>query len=130
MAYDYSDELILELYRDANGYRASPTYSSYWNKLTPDQKQEEWDYLCKVLEDSIQEEKIQKERAVDAYKSVIENVRICGAKNDEDAIRWLTQQEIFEHDQDVEAYVYKHGILFTDFGRDLVKTLKKIYKIH
>ena len=46
-----------------------------------------------------------------------------GAGDEETAIRWLTQDEEFYHSQDVEHWVYNQGILFTDYGRELVKQL-------
>jgi hypothetical protein len=46
-----------------------------------------------------------------------------GASDEETAIRWLTADEEFYHSQDVEHWIYNQGILFTDYGRELVKKL-------
>jgi hypothetical protein len=35
----------------------------------------------------------------------------------------LTADEEFYHSQDVEHWIYNQGILFTDYGRELVKKL-------
>jgi hypothetical protein len=46
-----------------------------------------------------------------------------GAGDEETALRWLTQDQEFYHEQDVEHWVYTQGILFTDYGRELVAQL-------
>ena len=38
----------------------------------------------------------------------------------------MTQTETFHHIQDVEHFVWNRGILFTKYGKDLVKKLEKI----
>ena len=42
----------------------------------------------------------------------------------------MTQDETFYHSQDVEHWVWKQGILFTDYGRELVKELEKIVEFN
>jgi len=42
------------------------------------------------------------------------------------ALRWMTQGETFYHHQCVEHWVWNQGILFTDYGRELVKELMGI----
>jgi len=50
----------------------------------------------------------------------------AGAGNRINALRWMTSTETFYHSQDVERWVWKQGILFTDYGRELVKELESI----
>ncbi len=38
----------------------------------------------------------------------------------------MTSTETFYHVQDVEGWVYRQGILFTDYGRELVEELMEI----
>ena len=51
--------------------------------------------------------------------------RPAGAGDRQTALRWMLQPagEVFYHRQDVEGWVYGHGILFTDYGRKLVDEL-------
>ena len=51
-----------------------------------------------------------------------------GASNRETALRWMTDDMTFYTRQDVEGWVYNRGILFTDYGRELVKELMDIVK--
>lgn len=53
-----------------------------------------------------------------------------GAGDRQTALRWMTQNETFYHSQDVEHWVWKQGILFTDEGRELVKELEKIVEFN
>ena len=47
----------------------------------------------------------------------------AGAGNRITALRWMTSTETFYLEQDVEHWVWNQGILFTDYGRELVKEL-------
>jgi hypothetical protein len=50
----------------------------------------------------------------------------AGAGNRINALRWMTSTETFYHVQDVEGWVYRQGILFTEYGRELVEELMEI----
>jgi hypothetical protein len=39
---------------------------------------------------------------------------------------WISQTETFYHIQDVEHFVWEQGILFTDYGKQLIKELAAI----
>jgi hypothetical protein len=56
---------------------------------------------------------------------VVETIRL-GAGDRETALRWMTQGDTFYSYQDVEHWVWDQGILFTDYGRNLVKELEEI----
>ena len=47
----------------------------------------------------------------------------AGAGNRITALRWMTSTETFYIEQDVERWVFNHGILFTAYGRELVEEL-------
>jgi hypothetical protein len=49
-----------------------------------------------------------------------------GANDETTALRWLASSEEFNHYQDVEHFVWGYGILFTDYGRQLVKRIAEI----
>ena len=51
----------------------------------------------------------------------------AGAKDEKEALRWLTKDLGLTHIQDYEHFVWEKGFLFTDYGRELVKQLKNIY---
>ena len=54
------------------------------------------------------------------------NLIELGAGNYTNALLWIVSSETFYHEQDVEHFVWEQGILFTDYGKQLVKDLCKI----
>ena len=54
------------------------------------------------------------------------NIIELGAGNRTNALLWMTSTETFYHIQDVEHFVWEQGILFTDYGKQLVKDLAEI----
>jgi len=86
----------------------------------------EADYISKACDEAMKEEAEQEARSLEAFKALVQKTIANGAGDEETALRWLTQSETFYHGQCVESWVWDHGILFTDYGRKLVKQLEKI----
>ena len=86
----------------------------------------EADWINKSVISAIDEERAAEERDLVAFKKEIETVIGYGAGDRETALRWMTDGETFYLEQCVEACVWKRGILFTDYGRELVKELVEI----
>lgn len=121
MTYTYDSKLVSDLHKDAYGFRPSVHYMVEWDKASPSGKQAIWDGLLVDLDREIDREKQETARSVEIFESMITNSIKLGAADRDTAIRWLTQAEEFEHSQDVEQFVWSHGILFTDLGREIVK---------
>jgi len=124
--YTYSDDIISDLHKDARGFRPSEYFWEEWTQSPEDSKQFIWDKLCKELEENMKHEKIAEEKAVAEFKERIEQAQVWGARDYWDALRWITGCETFYHMQDVEHFVWEQGILFTDFGKKLVKDIAKV----
>ena len=118
--YDFDDNIFSDLHKDAYGFR--PRGHEYYEAL-PARKQEIWVKVCEDLEAAQEEEARQEQEAVAEFKAQITKVIEAGAGNRITALRWMTSTETFYHSQDVEHWVYKQGILFTDYGRELVHEL-------
>ena len=86
----------------------------------------EADWINKEVVKAIDEEKAAEERDLADFNKEIETVFDYGAGDRETALRWMTDGETFYHSQSVEGWVYGKGILFTDYGRNLVKELMGI----
>jgi hypothetical protein len=86
------------------------------------------DYIERSIEESIAAEQAAEAQALEEFKAQITKVIEAGAGNRINALRWMTSSETFYHSQSVEGWVYKQGILFTDYGRELVKELMGIVK--
>ena len=121
--YDFDDNIFSDLHKDAYGFR--PRGHEYYEAL-PARKQEIWVKVCEDLEAAQEEEARQAEEAVAEFKAQITKVIEAGAGNRITALRWMTSTETFYHSQDVEHWVYNQCILFTDYGRELVKELESI----
>ena len=59
------------------------------------------------------------------FKKLVQTTIDVGAGDEETALRWLIGEK-FYHIQDVESWVWDCNILFTDYGKELVKKLDKI----
>ena len=121
--FTYDDNLFSDLHKDAYGFR--PRSHEYWD-ATPEEKQKIWDYTIRDLDEAIRIEKEQEVLAVETFNELIQSTIAFGAGDVDNALRWLTQNEKFYNIQCVEHWVWNHGILFTDYGRDICQRLEKL----
>ena len=81
-----------------------------------------------VCEDNFKAEKEAQAISIEKFKTLIQDTIGLGAGDEETALRWLTENEEFYSGQDVESWVWDKGILFCDYGKNLVKKLETIVK--
>jgi len=124
--YTYSDQLISDLHKDARGFRPHEAFWEGWTQSDDDNKQAIWDGLCREMDRRQEEEARREEEALADFKAQITKVIEAGAGNRINALRWMTSSETFYGHQDIEHWVYNQGILFTDYGRELVNELMDI----
>ena len=127
--YTYTTDLFSDLHKDVYGYRPRGAAMEDWNSRTPRQKNELFNALCDELEEVTRDEKRQADRNLMEFTGEILNMIELGAKDRETALRWMTQDHEFHSEQDVSHWVWSHGILFTEYGKQLVKDLLKIVEI-
>ena len=127
--FTYSTDLFSDLHKDVYGYRPRGTAMKDWNSRTPRQKNELFNALCDELEVVTHDEKRQADRNLMEFTGEILNMIELGAKDRETALRWMTQDQEFHSEQDVSHWVWSHGILFTEYGKQLVKDLLEIVEI-
>ena len=126
MTFTYSDDCFSDLHKDVYGFRPRGPLMDNWNAMNANQKQTLWDCLCEELEDNIKAEKAAEVVAIEKFEARIQDVIELGAGNRTNALLWITGTETFYHIQDVEHFVWEQGILFTDYGKQLVKDLAEI----
>ena len=114
---------IYEGYKDAFGVKGRH-YN--FDAMSMDDLRDEADRINRAIEETIAQEKAAEAQALEEFEHLIAETIRYGAGDRETALRWMTQDEEFYHTQDVEHWVWKHGILFTDEGRQLVKELSAI----
>lgn len=130
MAYTFDSNLVSDLHKDAYGFRPSSAFMDMWNNgLTDEGRQAEWDYLIKALERSMDEEKVREQYDLESFEQELKIIMDTHKIDEETALRWMTQVERIEHNQDIEHWVWQYGILFTERGKKIVEILKKIYKV-
>ena len=127
--YTYTTDLFSDLHKDVYGYRPRGAAMDEWNSRTPRQKNELFNALCDELEEVTRDEKRQADRNLFEFTGLIMDMIELGAKDRETALRWMTQDHEFHSEQDVSHWVWAHGILFTEYGKQLVKDLLKIVEI-
>lgn len=94
--------------------------------MTIEQLREEAAWIDEQAQAAYEREKAQEEAGLVSFKELVQRTIEMGAGDEETALRWLTQNDTFYHGQDVEHWVWEKGILFTDYGRKLVKRLESI----
>ena len=83
-------------------------------------------YIERSIEESIAAEQAAEAQALEEFEHCVAETIRYGAGDRQTALRWMTQGETFYHHQCVERWVWDQGILFTDYGRELVKELMDI----
>ena len=126
MTFTYSDDCFSDLHKDVYGFRPRGIIMENWDSMEPAQKQARWDQLCEELEANNKFEKEQEVKAVARFQARVQDVIELGAGNYTNALLWIVGTETFYHIQDVEHFVWEQGILFTDYGKQLVKDLAAI----
>ena len=119
-------DIISDLHKDARGYRPSQYFWEGWKELSDEGQKEIFDMLAEELKIREQDEREMEQRAIKIFEARIADVIKLGAGNRQTALRWITSQEKFYHSQSVEHFVWEQGILFTDYGKALIKELAAI----
>jgi len=123
---EMQDMCFSDFYKDTYGFRPRDAAWEYYEGLSADEFNKDIDYMIsKMNEDAIAEARAQEE-AVATFKQTVQKTIELGAGDEETALRWITQGEVFYNGQCVEHFVWGQGILFTDYGRELVNKLYDI----
>ena len=122
--YTYDENLFSDFHKDAYGFR--PRDHRFYD-ATPAEKQVIWDDVGRAFDDANDQEELAKRESQINFEKEVQYI-LSYASNRETALRWMTSTETFYSQQCVEGWVYKRGILFTDYGRELVKELMDIVK--
>ena len=122
--FDY--DTFSDLHKDVHGFRPSEIFMKNVKRFSDQERDDLWEALCIQLEENTKAEKAQEEADVAKFEARIQDVIELGAGNRTNALLWIIGTETFYHIQDVEHFVWEQGILFTDYGKQLVKDLAEI----
>lgn len=122
--FDY--DIFSDLHKDVYGFRPSAIFMKNVKNFSDQERDDLWESLCDQLEENTKVEVAQAELDVAKFEARVLDVIDLGAGDRETALRWITSQETFYHSQCVEHFVWEQGILFTDYGKALLKELLNI----
>lgn len=108
-----------DVYKDAYGIRPRHDMSH----LSEEELNQEIDRLNQIAEDNADEEEEIAQFCVNSFKDRLQTIINVGANDEETAIRWMFQGS---NTDDFEHYIWSEGILFTDYGRNLVNQYQNI----
>ena len=113
MNYTYSDELMSDLHKDAYGSRPGISYRLYWQTLSADEKQAEWETMITAMQAQQEfERQLQSQAFAEFEQQVVRNM-VHGAPTRKDAIRWiLDSMELSPYD-DAGYVCYKLGLPYS-----------------
>jgi hypothetical protein len=75
MAYDYDEQIVSDLHKDARGFRPSQDWWSMWKDALPAGKQLIWDNLLDELDAEIERDRQEKDQATLAFEAKISEIR-------------------------------------------------------
>ena len=110
-SFTYDEMTVSDLHKDAYGYRPSQGWWTEWKAMTPKQKQEEWNFLCCLMEENEQAERRAQARAYDAWDGritrLMQELNISRAT----ALRW--DIDAYMTDDDIGYYCYLNGLSYS-----------------
>ena len=83
------ESMVSDLHKDAYGFRPREAFWSAWERMTPSEKQSEWDSLCRSVENAIAREVLMAEEAAVEFEQLVSETIAHGAADRQVAIRWL-----------------------------------------
>lgn len=122
--YTFDDSLISDLHKDAYGVWPTLTFWMLWESMTPSQKQCEWEWLCKLVDEA---EQRRAEMAKEAYLAWSVDINELMFKHDISearAIIWDMQNYVAGI-EDLSMYCYKRGLDYST-EMEISKLLEKV----
>lgn len=137
-----SEDMVSDFHKSAYGYRPHEPFWNEWRSADDAEKQVIWDAIHAAHKRAIEAAKRQKAEALAVWKVKLrecinelytrdQQLRLRGTRQiRETALLSLTAHETFDDAQDVQHWVWKQGILFTDPGQKVYFDLCDLYFGH
>ena len=110
VTYTFDEAVVSDLYKDANGCRPSAVWLRAFKSMSDRDKQDEWEYLCKLLDEREQEREILEDRAYKDWSQRIETLK--GERNLSEAEAIRKDMEALDCDGDVGFYCFRRGLSY------------------
>ena len=120
---------ISDLYKDVNGVRPRGYNFHEWSDI---ELEAFTDKLIAQLKENEELERLQEEADVKRFQDQVQKTIELGAGNRKTALKWLFSSEEYDQgeyitDWDVDGFLYKKGIIHSNFGKEVKKELLEIY---
>jgi hypothetical protein len=89
--YTFDEQILSDLHKDAYGSRPGPDFWRYWTESSDDWKQRVWDSLLDDLKVTMDAQAERESEALINLNALIRQNMRHGAKDREQAIRWIVE---------------------------------------
>jgi len=123
----YVFDCIRDLHKEARGVRPSAEWDAWFTALPAEAKQEIWDGLVAESVRRDNERESAEQRCCREFLRAVRAGMRAGAPSVDDSLSWLFGYHMNGCKpysvQDIEHFVWDHGILFTPLGKAVVERL-------
>jgi len=111
MTFTYDESIVSDLHKDAYGYRPREDFWSRWSTMNPEQKQEEWEFLLKTMDEAIELEHRAQEKNHGNWLNHINSIIKLTNRTRAEAIE--LDMEVMDVQGDVGYYCYKWDMSYS-----------------
>jgi hypothetical protein len=115
MSYNYDDSVVSDLHKDAYGIRPTQRFWHSWDQYSADEKQAEWDWLIGKAEERARLER-DLAQALEIFEARVTESIAAGAKDRNQAIKWILQSEGLDKVRDPGYVCYQLGLSYDHEG--------------
>ena len=114
MTYTFDETIISDLHKDAYGFRPREGFWNMWAAFNDDQKQVEWDRLIDVMNESMEQQRLEEESALKEFRKTLRKVMDTMNCSWNRAVEVLAEAEGDDLSYDFDYGVWKQGLGFDD----------------
>ena len=115
--FTYDDYAYSDLHKDVYGFRPRGSQWESWKRMTPAEKQVEWDFLVGRLGALLEEERQHQAYCAEKFEKRVATTIELGAKDRETALRWIYQADCGDDNgfYDWDYLCYHNGLEYGYF---------------
>ena len=114
MTYTFDETIISDLHKDAYGFRPREGFWNMWAAFNDDQKQVEWDRLISVMDESMEQQRLEEENALKEFRKTLRKVMDTMNCSWNRAVEVLAEAEGDNLSYDFDYFMWKQGLGFDD----------------
>ena len=114
MTYTFDETIISDLHKDAYGFRPREGFWNMWAAFNDDQKQVEWDRLIGVMDESMEQQRLEEESALKEFRKTLRKVMDTMNCSWNRAVEVLAEAEGDDLSYDFDYFMWKQGLGFDD----------------